>query len=270
MLFAVPLKGKRALSNNTKAVLGEFLGSAFISFWGLGLLVPFALLGYLNTMFEFSLWFGIAFAITVIAFAPISGVHVNPGVTLAWALFGGFNKKLILPYWGAQILGWAIGIVPFYFIFDKQFTEWMTSTGGNPATLFYCTTPADSLIAGGAMELFLTLMLTFGIFVLLDEKIPNRPTKAGFPWAIGILISLTIALGGGFSGTCINPARDLGPRITGLFYGLIKGYDVSGIFAGGQWLLYIIAPMIGAVLGGVLHFFAIKKLLPSDSEKLER
>ena len=256
-------------SADVKKIIGEFVGSAFISFWGLGFVIPFAILGYVNSMYEFAVWFGIAFAITVIAFAPISGVHVNPGVTLAWAVFGGFDKKLILPYWIAQILGWCVGVIPFFFMFDSVFAQWAATSGGNPATLFYCSTPAENLLAGAESEVFLTAMLTFAIFVLLDNRIPNKPSSAGFPWAIGIVISLLIALGGGLTGTCINPARDLGPRIAGLVYGLIRGYDVSGIFAGGQWLMYIIAPMIGAVLGGVFHYCVVVKLLPDTKEKGE-
>lgn len=255
------------LSHNWKKVVGEFAGSAFISFWGLGFVVPFAVLGYVDNMFQFSIWFGVAFAITVIVFAPISGVHVNPGVTLAWALFGGFDKKLILPYWIAQTAGWCVGVIPVFFMFDGVFAQWAATTGGNPATLFYCSMPADHLLAGAGMEIFLTAMLTFGIFSMLDERLPNKPSKAGFPWVIGIIISLLIALGGGFTGTCINPARDFGPRIAGLLYGMIRGYDVSGIFSGWQWLIYLIAPTIGAVLGGAFHYGFIVKLLPKGDGK---
>lgn len=251
------------LSDNGKKIIGEFLGSAFISFLGLGFVVPFAVLGYMNNMYEFAVWFGLAFAVTVIVFAPISGVHVNPGVTVAWAIFGGFNKKLIVPYWIAQILGWGIGVAPFFIMFDNVFAEWAANTGGNPATLFYCNTPVNYIFEGGLLEICLTAMLTFGIFVLLDERIPNKPSSAGFPWAIGIIISILIAFGGGFTGTCINPARDLGPRLCGLIYGLIKGYDVSTIFAGMQWVMYIIAPLFGAVLGGAFHYGVIVKLLPN-------
>ncbi len=250
------------MKNHWKAILGEFVGSAFISFWGLGFIIPFAVTGDLNNMYEFAVWFGIAFAITVIAFAPISGVHVNPGVSLAWATFGGFSWKLIPAYIVAQITGWGMGIVPLYLIYGNRMAEWAVETGGNPATLFFCSSPTGHILSGAGLEIAMTMMLTFAIFVMLDKRIPNRPSSALFPFAIGIIISLLIAFGGGYSGTCINTARDLGPRIVGYIYGLIKGYDVSTIFGDGQWLMYVIAPCIGALLGGVLHYGVVVKLLP--------
>lgn len=255
------------LKENKKALWGEFLGSAFVSFWGLGLLIPFVVTGSLSNMYEFAVWFGIVFAITVVAFAPISGVHVNPGVTVAWAVFGGFNKKLILPYWICQILGWGFGVGLIYLIFHGQLADWALATGGNPATLFYCSYPQDHMMTSAGLEIAMTLMLTFGIFVLLDERIPNKPSKEFFPIAIGAVISLDIAFGGGYSGACINWARDFGPRIAGYIFGLINGYDVSEIFGSGQWILYFAAPLIGALLGGVLHYCVIVKLLPENKSE---
>lgn len=256
------------MKTTTKKVLSEFIGSAFISFWGLGFIVPFAVTGGVTNMFEFALWFGLGFAITVIAFAPIGGAQLNPGVTLAWAIFGGFDKKLVLPYMGAQLLGWAVGIVPCYAIYWNQMEQWAATTGGNPATLFYCSTPADHLLAGAGLEIAMTSLLVFAIFLLLDERIPNRPTKALFPFAIGGVISLLVAFGGSYSGTAINPFRDLGPRIVCLIYGLISGHDVSMIFGDGQWVMYIVAPMIGALLGGVFYHKVFGKMLISDTVKV--
>lgn len=247
---------------NKKAIFGELLGSAFISFWGLGFIIPFAVTGDLTNMYEFAIWFGVAFAITVVAFFPISGVHVNPGVSLSWACFGGFDWHLFPMYAVAQIAGWGFGIVPLYMIYGKRMAEWAQATGGNPATLFYCSSPTGHLLSGAGLEIAMTALLTFAIFLLLDERFPNKPSPQFFPIAIGIVISLDVAFGGGYSGACINPARDLGPRIVGYIYGSIKGYDVSAIFGDGQWLMYIIAPLIGAVLGGVFHRYVVAKLLP--------
>lgn len=249
------------LKSDYKAIIGELLGSAFISFWGLGFIVPFVVTGYLDNMFEFAIWFGIAFAITVVVFAPISGVHVNPGVTLAWASFGGFDWKLVPFYIVAQIVGWALGVVPIYAIYGEKLLEW-SLLGNNPSTLFYCNLPAGSMISGALLEIVMTMLLTFSIFAFLDSRIPNKPTPALFPIAIGSVISLLVAFGGGYTGTCINTARDLGPRIVGFIYGKINGFDVSNIFGGVDWIVYIVAPCIGALLGGLFYFKIIVKLLP--------
>ena len=251
------------LKENWKAIVGEFTASAFIGFWGLGFIIPFAVLGYISNMHEFAVWFGVVFALAIIAFAPISGAHVNPGITLAWAIFKGFNKKLIIPYWIAQILGWGVGIAPLYIIFDNVLDEWAKEKGGNPATLFLCSSPSNHLLAAAALEILLTALMTFSVFMLIEKRLHGAPSAKAVPWAIGVVISLTIAFGGGFSGACINAARDLGPRIVSLLYGLIKGYDVSSVFAGWQWLMYLVAPCIGAVIGGFFHYGVILKLLPS-------
>lgn len=255
---------KKHLDDNLKALIGEFLGSAFISFWGLGLIIPFVVTGSLSNIYEFAVWFGVAFAITVVAFAPISGVHVNPGVTLSWATYGGFKWRRVPSYIAAQILGWGIGVVPLYIIYDTKITEWAVSTGGNPVSLFYCSYPNGCHLSGAMLEIIMTAMLTFAIFVMLDDRIPHRPSSALFPICIGGIISFDIAFGGGYTGACINAARDLGPRIVSYIYGLIKGYDVSFVFGNGQWLIYVIAPTAGALLGGVFHYYVIIKLLSVD------
>lgn len=256
----------KILKENYKSIIGELLGSAFISFWGLGFIIPFVVTGYLDNMFEFAIWFGIAFAITVVVFAPISGVHVNPGVTLAWATFGGFNWKLVPYYIISQIVGWGIGVVPIYLIYSNKLLEW-SLLGNNPSTLFYCNLPTNNIISGALLEIVMTMLLTFSIFLFLDINIPNRPTPSLFPIAIGSVISFLVAFGGGYTGTCINTARDLGPRIIGYIYGKINGYNVSNVFNCVDWVVYIVAPCMGALLGGFIYFKIIKKLLPMKEKE---
>ncbi|MEE1200438.1 MAG: MIP/aquaporin family protein [Christensenellales bacterium] len=251
---------------NGKAIFGEFLGSAFLSFWGLGLAIPFAVTGDVSDISEFAIWFGIAFIITAMAFTPISGAHLNPGVSIAWAIFGDFKWKLVPAYIIAQIAGWCAGVVPVYVIYCNRLTEWAATTGGNPATIFHCTSPTGYVVSGAGLEIAMTMLLTFAIFLLLDERLPNRPSGKAFPVIIGAIISLDIAFGGGYSGACINTARDLGPRIAGYIYGITHGYDVSSLFGDTQWLMYIVAPCLGAILGGVLHFGIIRRLLPDPKE----
>ena len=254
------------MKSSAKKVLGEFLGSAFVSFFGLGLLVPFVCLGYVSNMYEFSVWFGAVFALSVVIFAPISGCFLNPGVTLGWAFFGGFEKRLILPYIVAQILGWGAGLIPIFIGFDSVLSQWAEKTGGNPAALFYCNTAPEHLFGGFVMEFAMSALLMIAIFALLDERLPNKPSAGLFPIAIGAVIALDIAFGGGFTGTAINTARDLGPRLFCFVYGLIRGYDVSGIFAGWQWVLYLTAPTVGCVFGGFFSRAVFAKLLPKKAE----
>lgn len=249
-----------------RAAMGEFVGCAFVSFFGLGLLVPFAVTGAIATLTEFAIWFGVAFALTVMFTAPISGAHLNPCVTVALATFGDFDKKQVPGYLLAQVLGWGIGTVPLFLIYDHLFAEWAVMTGGNPATLFACAPAAGHAVSGAFLEMAMTALLVFAIFAMLDERVPNRPTKAMFPIVISAIISFDVALGAEYAGTSINSARDFGPRVASLVYGLIKGYDVSPLFGNGTWLIYILAPMIGGLLGAAFHVFVVAKLFPKEEK----
>ena len=136
----------RMKKENTKKYIGEFLASAFISFWGLGIAVPYAVFGYVSNLFEYALWFGLACALSGIIFAPISGGHANAGITLSQAVFGGFDKKQVLPYWISQTLGWGFGILPVFIIFNNVLDRWVAETGQMPFELFYCSTAKSGIL----------------------------------------------------------------------------------------------------------------------------
>lgn len=235
----------KAVKENGKSVFGEFIANVFVSFWGLGLVIPLTL-GYIGSMFEFALWFGVAFAITIILFVPVSGAHLNPEVTLAYALTGRFDKKLVIPYWIAEILGWGTGVMLLYILFGSRLDM---IDGINPAELFVCNVNSEQLLVSAVFGMIITAALVFGVLAFFDESFPMRPSESAAPWMVGILIAFLIIAGEACYCGAMNSGRDLGPRIAGVVYGLIKGYDVSAIFGNVLWITDLAASMVGALLG---------------------
>ncbi len=247
--------------------MGEFIGSAFICFWGVGLTVPNVVTKSITTQFEFSVWFGILFAFTIAIFIPISYAHFNPAISLAWAVFHKLDWKLVPAYVAAQVAGWGIGTVLLYFLYGSFLSEWADSTGTNPAQLFYCTAQEGDLFGQILMEMLLAAMLIFAIFVLADSRNPNIPSKGMYSFVVGAIIAINISWGADYSGACFNPARDFGPRVVSYIYGLVKGYDISAVFSGHLWLVYLLAPCIGGILGGAFYFGVVGRMLSNEKSE---
>ncbi len=254
------------MSDNFKCYLSEFLATAFICMFGLGFIAPMVL-GGVSSLFELAIWFAIVFALAELIFSPISGCHATPGVTIACAIFLGFDKKKVPGYILAQILGWGLGIIPIYLVFGSALTDQCASLGINPANLFYGNVHIGTVWTGAAVEFFLSALMMIGIFAAIDPRLPGHPSPAAKPFLIGAIIAVCVNLGGCVTGGCINTARDLGPRIVSYFYALIMGYDTSAIFSGGYWLMYILAPTLGAVFGGFAFYKIFLRLLPAKTDK---
>ena len=237
------------MKTETRMVLSEFWICLFLGFFGLGA-IPMLLMGVISNVFQFSFVFAFLVAIALIIFFPISA-HFNPAVTLALVLFRGFPKKLLLPYTIAQTAGWGIGVLGVFAVYHNLLSGMLAEIAPYSPALFYCNLAIpDYYITGVVMEIALTFFLIVAVFAMLDERFPHRPSPMLFPWAVGFLVVFLFCFGG-FTATCINPARDFGPRVAGLIYALINGMDISPIFSGGYWLLYIISPLTGAALGGL-------------------
>lgn len=164
--------------------------------------------------------FGLVVAAMIFATGHVSGAHLNPAVTVAFAASGHFPWRDVPAYVAAQFVAAAtasLGIL------------WLI---GNEASLG-ATVPADLPVASAlGIEVVLTFFLMFVIkSVATDARAAGQLAAV----AIGATVALCALVGGPLTGASMNPARSLGPAL------------VAGI--GDQQWLYVVGPVIGALLG---------------------
>lgn len=159
-----------------------------------------------------SITFGVAVFTAIMIFQPISGAHINPAVSIAFAANGNLEREALPGYIIAQCLGgWAAALI----------------------VLAGHTTPSVSTSQSWGIEIAITLLLMYSIHVLVRRKANLFFLALG----VGSMVGILAFLFGGFTGASMNPARTLGPNI------------VNGE---GNLILYIMAPVIGAVLANFI------------------
>ena len=159
-----------------------------------------------------SITFGFAVFTAIMIFQPISGAHINPAVSIAFAANGNLEREALPGYIIAQCLGgWAAALI----------------------VLAGHTTPSVSTSQAWGIEIAITLLLMYSIHVLVRRKANLFYLALG----VGSMVGILAFLFGGFTGASMNPARTLGPNI------------VNGE---GHLILYIVAPVIGAVLANFI------------------
>ena len=234
-------------------VLGEFAGTLVLILLGDGVVANVVLK---RSKAENAGWMvitaGWAFAVlcgilTAVAFGS-SDAHINPAVTLAFAITSG-NFAKVIPYSIAQFLGAFCGatLVWLYFLPHWRLTE---DPGAKLAA--FCTAPAIRHYAGNIFcEIVGTMLLIIVVAAIGSKAVAPNGLAAGLPpyfvamlvWAIGLSL-------GGTTGYAINPARDFGPRVAHAVWP-IAGKGSS------DWA-YAAIPILGPFLGAALAALIIK------------
>jgi aquaporin Z len=174
----------------------------------------------------------------IYAWGPLSGLHINPAVTTAFAARGVFPAQWVVPYWVAQLAG-AICAALFL---QAMFTH--VGAGGN----YPIATPGGdwrSLV----MEMVLTAILAS---VILNTATGGRSIGHQAAIAVGSTVALLGLFASPISGASMNPARTLGPDI------------VSNDYTG--WWVYIVGPVVGAVIA-VAIIGAVRGLPDKDERE---
>lgn len=221
-----------------KKLVAEFIGTLWLVLGGCGSAVLAA--GYPELGIGFagvSLAFGLTVVTMAYAIGHISGCHLNPAVSIGLWMGGRFDKKELLPYIVAQVLGGIVGAGILYLIASgKSGFE----IGGFAANGYGAHSPDGyGMVAALVTEIAMTFMFLIIILGATHSKAPKG--FAGL--AIGLGLTLIHLISIPVTNTSVNPARSTS----------------QALFAGGwaieQLWLFWVAPIVGAILAGIVYKF---------------
>ncbi len=232
--------------STSKKLFAEFIGTFWLVLGGCGSAVlaatfPAVGIGLLGV----SLAFGLTVLTMVYAVGPISGGHFNPAVSIGLWVGGRFPAAEIPGYIIAQLLGAIAGAAVLYLIASGNSD--FSLAGGFAANGYGEHSPGKySLVAAFTAEVAMTF---FFLTIILGATHENSP-KGFAGLAIGLSLTLIHLISIPVTNTSVNPARSTSQA---LFAG---GWAISQL-----WLFWL-APVIGAVLAGVVY-----KMFQQDKAK---
>jgi glycerol uptake facilitator protein len=261
-------------------LVSEFLGTLMLVLIGDGVVAMVVALG--DGSWETITWaWGLAVVLGVYIAGGLSGAHINPAVTIAFATRGKFPWSKVAPYCLAQLTGAFTAAVillinynPAITAFEKAHNIVRDAASGTPGTAgIFSTFPNAAAGVGWGNALFDqvlgTAVLVCVLFAIIDKR--NQSVESNLaPVVIGLLVvAIGMALGGN-AGYAINPARDLGPRILTAVGGWgANPFTYSADFFGVSlpyFLVPIIGPIAGGIAGALVYDFGINRFLVAKGE----
>jgi MIP family channel proteins len=250
-----------------RELAAECLGTFLLIAFGVGSVAQMVLSHHtLGTTLSVNISWGLAVTLGAYASAGVSGAHLNPAVSLAFAVFRDFPLRKVVPYAIAQTLGAFLASAVVFLTYREALTAFdggIRAVTGETATAgIWATYPQAYLsIAGGFVDQVVgTALLLMGLFALVDARNAKIPPYL-VPLFAGLLVVVIGATFGMNSGYAINPARDFGPRL----FTALAGWGGEVFRAGnGWWWVPLVATPIGALVGGFLYDLFITRLYAAD------
>lgn len=247
---------------------GEVIGTAILVLFGCGVVAQVVTGGFPKSVGSGdhnSIAFGWGLGVTMAVFVAgrISGAHLNPAVTIALTAFRGFDRKKVVPFIAAQMVGALVGAFIVRFVYADQIAA--VDPGHTKATQgIFSTSPGEgvSIATAFADQVVGTALLVIVIFAV-TSAVNNPPMSNMGPLIIGLLVVAIGMAWGTNAGYAINPARDFGPRLASW----LTGYHDAMFSANGPELYFwlpIVAPIIGGLIGGALFVYCIERFLPPE------
>lgn len=208
-----------------RRLVAEFLGTFILIAGGCAAAaVEYRMDGILGGHLGIAVIWGLIVAMLIFAIGHLSGAHINPAVTLAFAGGRHFPWRDVVPYWMAQITGAMCGALTIAGLFGD----------GSGLSRTFPNTVGDGTAV--AIEVVITAILMLVVMAVATDA---RAQGALAAVAIGITVVVLGLIMGPITGASMNPARSIGPAVaTGDYTAL--------------WV-YLIGPIIGAGLGVAVY-----------------
>lgn len=250
-----------------RAYAGEVLGTFILIFFGLGAVHGAILTGSMSGLMQVAIAWGIAVMLGVYASGALSGAHLNPAVTLAFAVWREFPWRLVPGYMLAQLVGafvaaWLLNVMYGGMIEAHHLAEGIdprSASGAATAMMYgmYFPNPDGDpqwmerwgeLSAWGAClaETVGTALLVGMVFCLTDHRNGTKPRSWLVPLIIGMTVTGIICLVAPLTQAGLNPARDLGPRLAAYLAGW---YETAFPGPRGGFWVYTVGPFAGGLIG---------------------
>jgi aquaporin Z len=180
--------------------------------------------------------FGLAIVAMAYGIGPISGCHVNPAVSFGAFVAGRLGLNAMLQYWAAQFIGALLGAGVLYLIATGKTGYDLAANGLGQNGWGAGYLGEYNLASALVFEVVATFLFLVVILGSTQKSAPGM--LAGL--AIGLTLSVIHIVGIQVTGVSVNPARSFGPAV------IVGGTAIS------QLWLFLIAPLIGAALAGLL------------------
>ena len=265
----------------SKEFKGETLGTFLLVLFGCGSVAVSVLFNAHQGLMQIALAWGIGVTLSIYLTRHLSCAHLNPAVTIAMVISKRMLAKKLPVYITAQFLGAFLAGLAIYVLFSSSISAFENThsivrgsvESVQTAKMFgeYYAAPGSTSVVSLPLaigtEAFGTFLLVLMIFALTEGCNVGRPSDALAPLFIGLTVSSIICLIAPLTQAGLNPARDFGPRIVAWIFGWKSAAFPDQ--TGGFFLVYILGPIVGAMLASLFFVFAFEPTMKRSSEKCD-